>query len=373
MLYFDNAATTKADPEILEKFIEYQTEKYFNPSSLNRFSAEVAKDIASARKRIGDALGLDSNGLIFTSGGTESANMAIFGVSFHNGCNIVTTETEHSAVYNSAVSMKNKGCEVRFAAAKSDGSVDEKDLSEKVDGKTVLVAVMHVNNETGAVNDIKSLVKTVKAKNPCVLFFSDGTQAAGKIPLNVNELGVDMYALSGHKFHAPKGIGALYVKKGVTLKPFHIGGGQENGLRSGTENVGGIVAMSYALEKAVFSVTQNNQNFARYRQILKNAFDVIGDCKILAEGSSAILCAAFGGIKSQVLSNILEQDGIVVGLGSACSSKNKRNRVMLAAGLGKHYIEGVVRLSFSRYNTVPEIEALALNLIRSVEYLRKLN
>lgn len=371
--YFDNAATTRVDDEITKLIDKYNGEKYFNPSSLTAFSLSVAKDIQSARERVADVFGCKADEIYFTSGGTESDNTAILGsLSKHSG-NIVTTETEHSAVYKTVNYLKNKGFEIRFAAVNSDGSVNAESLINNVDENTILVAIMHVNNETGAINNIGELVKKVKNKNPKTIFFSDGTQAAGKIKVNLANLGVDAYAFSGHKFHAPKGIGGLYIKSNVKIAQLHYGGGQEKGFRSGTENVSGIIAMSQALKTANGLIGENSEKFAEYKRILLSAFDKIGDYKIICgDGSPAIMSVAFENIKSQVLSNILEQDGIIIGLGSACSSKNKQNRIMTAAGLERKYIEGVVRISFSKYNTTEEVVFLAEKMTEHIKMLRDL-
>ncbi|HPG91980.1 MAG TPA: cysteine desulfurase family protein [Clostridia bacterium] len=371
--YFDNAATTKVDPNLTQIISEYNSEKFFNPSSLTAFSLSVANDIASARKSIGKVLGCNESEIYFTSGGTESDNTAIFGCLSKRSGNIVTTESEHSAVYKCANYLKNKGYDMRFADVNSDGSVNTESLLKNIDENTLLVALMHVNNETGAINDLEKLVKLVKSKNPNTFFFSDGTQAAGKIKVNLNILGVDAYAFSGHKFHAPKGIGGLYIKTGAKISQFHFGGGQEKGFRSGTENVSGIIAMSQALKIADDLIAENSQKFFDFKQILKSSFDTLGDYKIICEnGSPAIFTIAFENIKSQVLSNMLEQEGIIIGLGSACSSKNKQNRIMTAIGLDRKYIEGVVRISFSKFNSIEEVKILADKMMKNISLLRKL-
>jgi len=371
--YFDNAATTRVDDEITKLIDKYNGEKYFNPSSLTAFSLSVAKDIQSARESVAGVLGCKADEIYFTSGGTESDNTAILGsLSKHTG-NIVTTETEHSAVYKTVNYLKNKGYEIRFAAVNFDGSVNAESLINNVDENTLLVAIMHVNNETGAINNIGELVKKVKNKNPKTIFFSDGTQAAGKIKVNIANLGVDAYAFSGHKFHAPKGIGGLYIKNNVKIAQLHYGGGQEKGFRSGTENVSGIIAMSQALVTANGLIDENSGKFAEYKRILLSAFDKFGGYKIICrDGSPAIMSVAFENIKSQVLSNILEQDGIIIGLGSACSSKSKQNRIMTAIGLERKYIEGVVRISFSKYNTTDETVFLAEKMTEHIKMLRDL-
>ncbi len=374
--YFDNAATTQVDEEILCKSNEYNTQMYFNPSSLHKFSTMVGTDIYNARNDIAKILGCDSTELYFTSGGSESDNTAILGALSRHAGNIVTTNVEHSAVYNTILQLKNRGYEVRHADVNINGKVDVDTFASKIDENTVIVSIMHVNNETGAINDIEKLCAIAKKINPKVIFVCDGVQAVGKIPVNLSKLGVDAYSFSGHKIHAPKGIGGLYVKKGVNITPLIRGGGQENGFRSGTENVAGIIALSLAIKKAYQLLAENDKNYNRYKEILIDAFDKLGDYAKISTNkddcSPAILTVAFEGIKSQVLLNILEQENIIIGLGSACNSRNKTNRIMGNIGLDKRFVEGVVRIAFSKYNNTDEVEKLAETMTKNINYLRTL-
>lgn len=372
--YFDNCATTRVDDDVLQLINKYQSELYFNPSSLNKYSLEVAKSISDARSTVARVLGASSPmEIVFVSGGTEADNLALLGATKRKNCNVVVGGVEHSAVYNTALRLKNSGVEVRFCPATKDGHTLAADVAELVDENTSLVAVMHVNNETGAVNDIKSIVSAVKGVNRNTLVFSDGVQAVGKIDVNVTNLGVDMYSVSGHKIHASKGTGCLYVKRQVNLNPLINGGGQESNLRSGTEYVAGIVSFAYALEKAVASVSEHAKQFERYKAIIAEKLQGIPMCKInCAENvSPAIMSIAFSKIKSEVLMHMLESDDIVVGMGSACSSKNKHSRILSAISLEKDYLEGVIRVSFSKYNTEDEVRNLAEKLVTNVALLRK--
>jgi cysteine desulfurase len=370
--YFDNCATTRVDDEVLQILNRYHVDTFYNPSALTNVSMMVKNDVESSRQRIAKALGVAPKELYFTSGGTEADNTAILGAVKNKKGNVVVTASEHSAVYNAVMQLKNRGIEVKLAKTTSDGHIDVDDFVSCVDENTLLACFMHVNNETGAINDVKQINALVKAKNARTITFSDGVQAVGKIPVNVKSLGVDLYTFSGHKIHCSKGTGCLYVKNGVSVNPLIVGGGQENGFRSGTEYVAGCVALATAVENAVKNVATNTQTFAIYKQILVDTLSNL-DAKIncTQNVSPAILSVAFKHIKGEVLLRMLEMDGILVGTGSACSSKNKVSRVMGAIGLENQYTEGVLRISFSKYNTVEQVQALCDALAKNVNSLRK--
>ena len=371
--YFDNCATTKADEQVVEILNKYHSEQYFNPSARSTYSLSITNDIATAREELANLLGAQNYSVYFTSGGTEANNIGIFGSLRAKRGNIVASASEHSAVYNTLMELQSKGYEIRLANVFPDGHIDVSHFLSLVDSETVLACFMHVNNETGAINDVKVINNSVKLINPQTITFSDGMQAVGKIPVNVASLGVDIYTLSGHKFHASKGIGALLVHKNVRLKPIVFGGGQEKGLRSGTEYVGGIVALAAALKIAVQNLPQNMQNFARYKQIIRSSLaEIEGYRENCVENCSpAIMSLAFQNIKGEVLLHMLENFEIIVGTGSACSSQNKVSRIAKAINLPKEYVEGMLRVSFSKYNTEEEVVLLAEKLRQSVLQLRK--
>ena len=371
--YFDNCATTRVDDDIAQLIVRYHTEKYFNPSARSSYSLEVANDILDARQRISKALGAGNGELIFTSGGTESDNLAIFGSLRSKRGNIVVTAAEHSAVYNTINELNGRGYEVRYANVMQDGHIDVGDFLSEIDDNTLLACFMHVNNETGAVNDVREINRLVKSKNINTVTFSDGVQAVGKVPVNLRHLGIDLYSFAGHKIHCTKGIGALYVKKGVRLVPTIYGGGQEKGMRSGTEYVGGIVALSAAVEKAQRLLENNAENYSEYKRCIRSALEGIDGWRenCTQAVSPAIMSLAFADIKGEVLLHMLESYGIIVGTGSACSSKNKQSRIAKAIGLNCNLAEGIVRISFSKYNTPDEVKLLAEKLAESVIALRK--
>lgn len=373
MVYLDNCATTRVDDEVLNILIKYHTEQYFNPSARSNHSLSVANDLAKSRENIAKLLGASSDEIVFTSGGTESDNLAVFGSLRSKHGNIVLTASEHSAVYNSAMELQSRGYEVRLANVLPDGHIDVDDFIGKIDEQTLLACFMHVNNETGAINDIKLLTSAVKGRNPATLTFADGVQAVGKIPVNVKYFGVDMYSFSGHKIHASKGTGALYVKHGITLNPVAFGGGQERGLRSGTEYVGGFVALSTALSKATSLVKSNATKYDEFKRIIRDELSSLSCWKenCTQNCSPAIMSLAFENIKGEVLLHMLEDNGYIVGTGSACSSKNKQSRIAKAINLDAKYTEGIIRISFSKYNTTDEIQDFAKTLFKCVCELRK--
>lgn len=371
--YFDNCATTRVDDQVMAQLQRFATEQYFNPSARSTFSLQIANEIALSREKIAKLLGANTDEILYTSGGTESDNLAICGCLRAKKGNIVVTASEHSAVYNTVIHLKEQGYELRIANTLPDGHIDVADFLSKIDSQTQLACFMHVNNETGAINDVKQINIAVKKINNRTITFCDGVQAVGKISVNLHALGVDLYTFSGHKFHASKGTGGLYVRKGITLSPIVQGGGQEKGMRSGTEYVGGIITLSTALSLAISNISQNTKNFQIYKQIVRDALADVPNWKenCTSNCSPAILSLAFADIKGEVLLHMLEQYDIVVGTGSACSSKNKQSRIAKAIGLDSNYSEGMLRISFSKYNTMEEVQLLAEKLAFCVKSLRK--
>lgn len=371
--YFDNCATTRVDDDVAEIVTQYNTTKFFNPSARSTFSLQVANDIASAHDQVAKVLGATAQELIFTSGGTEADNLAILGSLRAKRGNIVVTASEHSAVYNTVSELANRGYEIRYAKVLSDGHIDIDDFVSKIDSETILACFMHVNNETGAINDIRSINSFVKKVNPKAVTFSDGVQAVGKIPVNLRHLGVDVYSFSGHKIHCCKGIGGLYVKSGVKFAPTQFGGGQEHGLRSGTEFVGGIIAFATSVAKAASELKNHSEQFAAYKQIVRNHLADVPCWKenCVENVSPAIMSLAFADLKGEVLLHMLEKYDIIIGTGSACSSKNKQSRIAKAIGLDSKYSEGILRISFSKYNNIEEVQLLGEKLAECVKELRK--
>lgn len=358
MIYLDNAATTRPDKDSLVAAQEILTEYYFNPSARYSGGLAVYKKLDEAREII-----LSANGdparyeLIFTSGGTEADNQAVFGACRRG--NMVTTAGEHSAVERPCNELKSRGIEVRYAPLNRDGSVNTDALLSLVDAGTSLVSVVHVNNETGAVNDIAALARAVKQKNPRAVFHSDGVQAFGKIPFTLTGE-IDLYSISAHKIGGCKGTGALFRRKGVNLPALIYGGGQERGLRSGTENVFGCAVFANAVKKRFAGLREDKDRIRTLREKLFSLLD--GDLFVRLSpenGSSYILTVSARGMRGEVLQRMLSDRGVVVGTGSACSSKNRFSRILAACGYGEDVLDGVLRISFCPETTEEEIVAAA--------------
>ncbi len=372
--YFDNAATTKLDEDLLSIIKKYSVDKFFNPSALNCFSTQVACDIMQARESIANLIGADAKEITFTSCGTEADNTAMLGALRGFKGNIVTSAAEHPAVFNTANFLKSKGVEIRYVDLNSDGRADVLSLTKLIDENTQYVSLMHVNNESGAINDIKTLCEITKRINPKCLFICDGVQAYGKIPVNVKNLNVDFYSASGHKINAPKGIGILYANNKVRFNPLIIGGGQESGLRSGTENIANIMAFAKASQNAFSSMSNSNIKYLEIKNtILEIVTNNCNDFYVLCEKdncSPAILTLMFKDIKTEVLLHMLEKEGFIFGTGSACSSKNKTGRIISALNVPIGYREGMVRISFDKYIAKEDAAEFALCLSLSVNNLR---
>jgi len=358
MIYLDNAATTKPNEEAVLKAQEYLTEKFYNPSALYREGHALQSELKKARSVLLSKVASETDfELVFTSCGTESDNQAIFGYARRG--NAITTLGEHSAVAEAFAELKNRGiCEPRFAPLQKDGSVDIEKLLALVDEKTSFVSVIHVNNETGSINDINGIAKAVKAKNPRVIFHSDGVQAYGKIPFRLAKE-VDLYSVSAHKIGGLKGVGALIKRKSLVLPPYIIGGGQESGRRSGTENTFGIKQFEYAAEKKFSSLQADFARILSYRERFWELLDKELFIRLSPEkGSPYILSISAVGLRGEILLHIANDRGVIVGTGSACSSNAKKrySRVVLACGHDERTADGVLRVSFSSSTTEAEIE-----------------
>ena len=345
MIYLDNAATTRPDRGCLEEAQQFIYQNYYNPSALYAEGYNLHIMLKQARANILSLIADDNFEVIFTSCGTEADNHALF-CGGRRG-NVVTTMGEHAAVFSAAAELKQLGIEVRLAPLRSDGGVDEDELIRLVDDKTSLVSVIHVNNETGAVNDVNAIAKRVKAKNPRTLFHSDGVQAFGKIPFKLSE-NIDLYSTSSHKIGGMKGTGALFKRKKLVLKPFIFGGGQENGMRSGTENVFGIKMFELAAIKHYGMLRENFYNAKELSYKLWSLLDKQLFVRISPEnGSPYILTVGAKGVRGETILHEADDCGLIIGTGSACSSNDKKrySRVILACGVGEDVADGILRLS----------------------------
>ena len=362
VIYLDNAATTRPNPEAVFAASAFLEEKWFNPSALYGGAEGVKREMKSAREgilsRIADPFLYE---LVFTSCGTEADNQAVF-CGAKRG-NAVTTLSEHAAVYSSFQELKNRGVEPRYARLERDGRVNEESLLSLVDDKTSLVSVVHVASETGAVNDVVRLAALVKRKNPRCLFHSDGVQAFGKIPVRLKSE-IDLYSVSAHKIGGVKGTGALIKKKSLKNFVYLFGGEQENGARSGTENVFGAMCFARAAEEKFRTLKEDAERINSLRERLWAGLDRELFVRISPEdGTPYILTVAAVGLRGAVLQQLLSKRNIYVGTGSACSSKKPFSRTIEACGYGKEILYGVLRMSFSPETTQEEIDlcARALN------------
>ncbi len=373
MIYLDNAATTKPSLNALKKAEVFVTEKFHNPSALYTEGFSLQGELKDARlallSKIADTSAFE---LIFTSCGTESDNQAIF--SFARRGNAVTTQGEHSAVSASFAELKNRSAvETRFAPLQADGSVNVEKLLSLIDEKTSFVSVMHVNNELGSINDINKIAKLIKQKNPRVIFHSDGVQAYGKIPFRLSKE-VDLYSISAHKIGGLKGVGALIKRKTIILPPYVIGGGQESGRRSGTENVFGIKQFEYAAMEKFQTLQADFERLQELRELLWESLDKSIYVRLSSKESSPyILTVSAVGLRGEILLHVANDKGLIVGTGSACSSnaKTRYSKVVLACGSSNEVADGVLRLSFSPATMREEVESAAEILNKIAQELKK--
>lgn len=375
MIYFDNAATTPVLKNCIDIVEKYNIQCFFNPSARYHTAVDVHKNITHAREVLANALGCDSSEVFYTSSGSESDNWAIKGVMKKPNGRLIVSDAEHPAVYNTALYLKNLGFDVQFCKVLRDGRVDQNHLDELLTDDTKLVSIMHVNNETGAINDIESLVSLVKSKTKA-LFHSDGVQAFGKIPVDVESLGVDMYSISGHKIGAPKGIAALYIKKGVNIVPLIHGGGQENNYRSSTENVSGIIALSVAAQDCMnYLKTRSVDIYNLRKYIVDNLINELGENIYFStdfqNSSPYVLNLSIKGVRGEVLLHSLEEDDVFISTGSACSSKKGVSRLTRSLNIPEEFREGTIRLSFSRYSTMDEAKEFIEKVIPRINQLSR--
>lgn len=374
MIYFDNSATTAVLPEAADAARRYMTERYFNPAAAYAPAVQLERDIKAARTLIAGELGASPDELVFTSCGTESNNTALFGAlrAQRGKGRVIVSAVEHPSVYEAAIDLREQGYDVVFAPVDKTGAVDTEALKELVTPNTQLVSVMHVNNESGAVNDVSGAYSLVKRLAPECVVHSDGVQAFMK----EGPVKCDLYSVSGHKLHAPKGVGALYIRNGVRVKPYLIGGGQESGMRSGTTNAPAIMAFSAAVSdwaahrreyrEGIFAVKKRlYTNLSRMRDVVLNGPE-------LEKAAPHILNMSFLGVRGEVLLNALSEKGLCVSTGSACAAhKRGRNRILNAMGVLGERQDGAIRFSFSHFNTVDEADRAAQLIEEQVNLLRR--
>ncbi len=360
-VYLDNAATTRVCPEAADIAYKTMLETYGNPSSTHAKGREAKAVLDNARKQLAAALDCAPSEVYFTSCGSEGDNWAIINGAEsmrRKGLHIISSEVEHDAVRKSMDELKRRGFEVTMLKPESDGSISPEAVIAALRPDTVLVSLMMVNNETGAVTDIAAVAKALKKAKSIALLHTDAVQGFMKVPFSAKRLGADMITVSGHKIHAPKGIGALYIKTGVKIKPYIIGGAQESGLRAGTEAMPQIAAFGKACELAKASMADATERMARLRQYAAERIVAeMPEAVIIGGGAPHILSVSLPGWRSEVLMNYLEAKGVFVSRSSACK-KGGRSHVLEAMGLPAEVIDGAVRISLSRYTTKDELDEL---------------
>jgi cysteine desulfurase len=377
-IYFDNNATTKVADEALEEIKPLFCELYGNPSSMHTFGGQIGRKIHKAREQVADLLGCEPSEIIFTSGGTESNNAAIKGTlaTVPDKHKIITTRVEHPAVLAVCRELANRGYTVVELAVDKQGQLDLDELEGQIDDDTALVTIMYANNETGVIFAIEKIAELVKSKGS--ILHTDAVQAVGKIPLNLSKSDIDLLSISGHKLHAPKGVGALYVRKGTRISPFMLGGHQEAGRRAGTENVPGIVGLCKACELAVKEIEQENNRVKYLRDKLENALlekcpdsMLNGDKENRLPNTSNI---SFEYIEGEAILLMLDKFGICASSGSACTSGSlEPSHVLRAMGVPFTAAHGSIRFSLSRYNTEEEVDYTIEKMPEIVNKLRELS
>lgn len=361
MIYFDNAATTRVFPEVLAAMQEAMEVTYGNPSAKHIKGMEAENKIREAQEVIAKTLRAKPKEIFFTSGGTESNNTAILGTAMANrrkGKHIVTTKIEHASVYEPMNYLEGLGFEITYVDVDSSGTADLAQLEEAVREDTILVSCMMVNNEIGTVEPISEIGKILKEKNSGTIFHVDAIQAYGKIPVIPKKMGIDLLSMSGHKIHGPKGVGFLYIKEGTKISPIMFGGGQQKGMRSGTENVPGIAGLSCACEKMIGNQYENAEKIQKIKEYFQRRVQEIEGIQDNSGQAPHIVSISFQKLRSEVLLHALEERGIYVSSGSACSSNKKQavSGTLNAIGLKDEWKDGTLRFSFSVENTKEEVD-----------------
>lgn len=378
-IFLDHAATTPADPRVVEAMLPYFSESFGNPSSIHSLGLETRTAVAEAREKVARLIGASGDEIIFTSGGTESDNLAIKGVAqanTHKGRHIVTTRIEHHAVEGSCRYLERQGFTVTFVGVDKDGLVDPKDVEKAVTPETILISVMHANNEVGTVQPITEIGKMAKARN--IYFHTDAVQTVGHIPAKVDELAVDLLAISAHKLYGPKGVGALYVRKGTRIVSFMHGGGQERGLRASTENVPGIVGLGKAAEIAQAEMDAEVRHLIRLRdKLIKGLLERIPQIRLNGHPTQRLpnnVNVSVASVEGEALAVSLDLEGIAASTGSACSSEDAEpSHVLTAMGVPVELARGSVRFSLGKRNTDAEIDRVLEAFPRIVSRLRSVS
>lgn len=374
--YLDNSATTKPCNTAIQNVNFALSDTWGNPSSLYDMGFRAQMLVEDTRKAVANLLKCREDEIYFTGSGTEGNNTALLGAAAarkKRGKRIITTAIEHPSVLETVKRLENDGFEVIYLKPQANGVISVDDLKNAIDKNTILVSIMLVNNETGAIQPVKEASQIIKQSGAPALLHCDGVQAFGKMPINLSELGVDLFTASGHKIHGPKGVGVLYIKKGVTIKPLVTGGGQEKNIRSGTESV----PLIYGLKGAIDELGAINENLKKQKDLWLYAKDTLLDTNLVTvnspdNASPYILNISVAGYRSETLLHFLEAQGVYVSSGSACA-KGEGSYVLREMGLSRQRVDSALRISFSRYNTRDDIDALKSALISATQKLRRSN
>lgn len=374
MIYLDNAASTPVHEKVVEEMIPFFKEQYGNPSSIHRYGRLANLAIQNARKRIADIINADSNEILLTSGGTESNNTAIYGIAYQSkGKHVITSSIEHDAILEPCKRLEKEGCRISYLPVDKYGLVNPENLKNEISDETCLITIMYANNEVGTIQPIKEIARIAQKNN--IPFHTDAVQAVGKTPIDVREIGVDLLSISSHKINGPKGVGALYIRNGVKISPFILGGGQERGLRSGTENVASIVGFGMACKLAKDGM---KENITHYKKLTTKLVS-----RILNEISCTTLNGhpdkripnnthfTFLGISGEDLIIKLDENKIAASTGSACSVRvQKASHVLKAMGFSYEQITGSLRLTVGIINSEEEIDKTVDVLKQVIQELR---
>ena len=377
--YFDNSATTKVLDSVKDIVVKTMTEDYGNPAAKHRKGMEAEQYIRDARKIIADTMKVQEKEILFTSGGSESNNMALFGAAWANqraGKHIISTSIEHPSVYNPLGVLEELGFEVTILPVDHDGHISLKELEEAIRPDTILVSTMYVNNEVGAVEPVEEISKIIKAKNPSTLYHVDAIQAYGKYVIRPKKQGIDLLSVSSHKIHGPKGVGFLYIRNGVKIKPLIYGGGQQAGMRSGTENVPGVAGFGAAAKEMYTNHAEKVQKLIELKDYMTDRLGEIEGTVINSKKGEAsapqIVSVSFEGVRSEVLLHALEYKGVYVSSGSACSSNHPGiSGTLKGIGVAQKLLDSTIRMSFGMFNTKEEVDYTIDVLKELVPVLRR--
>ena len=378
-VYFDNSSTTKVYDEVIEEVSYGLREFYGNPSSLHNLGLKSEKKLRECRQIIAKTINASENEIYFNGGGTEGNNLVLKGI-LKSGSHLITTPFEHASILNTVKSLEKIGVKVTVLKINSEGKIDLEDLEKSITKDTVLISIMHVNNEIGIIQNIEEISKIVKKLSSRAKIHVDAVQSYGKLPIDVEKMQIDFITVSAHKFHGPKGCGFIYIRRPNTLIPLIEGGAQESGVRAGTQNISGIMGMTVAAEKVYSNMKENYEKVSEIKRTFIEKLKEINDIKINSlygdDFSPYILNVSFRGIRGEVLLHFLEESGIYVSTGSACSSKERAriggSYVLKSLGLTNDEIAGGIRFSFSDDNNLEEVDYTVETLKKGLKFLRRI-